>query len=227
MSAPQLPLALAPPRRPRFSNFVPGDNAVAVRTLRDGLEAGQWVRLSGPPDSGRSHLAMATVAALADKNLRTVFIPGRSPAAAALVESASGDWVVIDDYDALAGSKESERALFNALNRWRAERTGVVLAGGDRSGFLLPDLRSRLGQAVHLVLRPLDDRALETLIRQLLEDYGVVPGRGLIDYLLRHGPRAGGPMARRVERMSQRALAERRVLSIPLARECLGRGSGD
>lgn len=226
MSAPQLPLALSPPRRPRFSNFVPGDNAVLVRTLRDGLDAGQWVRVSGPPDSGRSHLALATVAGLAEKNLRTTFVPGRSPAATALLDTAGGDWVVIDDYDALAGDGEAERALFNALNRWRAERTGVVLTGGDRSRIQLPDLRSRLGQAVHLVLRPLDDRGLDALVRQLLEDYSVVPGRGVVDYLLRHGPRGAGPMARRIERMSQRALAERRVISIPLARECLGRGGG-
>lgn len=222
MSAPQLPLALAPPRRPRFSNFVAGGNAVVVRTLRDGLQPGQWVRVSGPAGSGRSHLALATVARLVEQSLRTVFVPGRSPAAPALLDAAGGDWVVIDDYDGLAGDDEGERALFNALNRWRAERTGVVMFGGDRSSIRLPDLHSRLGHAVHLVLKPLDDPALETLLRQLIEDYGVVAGRGLVDYLMRHGPRGAAPMALLMERMSQRALAERRVLSIPLARECLG-----
>ncbi|NKI34338.1 hypothetical protein HFP89_04085 [Wenzhouxiangella sp. XN79A] len=221
MSAPQLPLALSPPRRPRFSNFVTGDNGLVVRTLRDGLEPGQWLRVSGPPGSGRSHLALATVARLAERNLRCVFVPGAMPAAAALLEAAGGDWVVVDDYDALAGDEARERALFNALNRWRADRTGVVLTGGDRSAFLLPDLRSRLGQAAHLVVKPLDDRSLEALVRQLVEDYGVVAGRGLIDYLMRHGPRAAAPLAALVERMSQQALAERRVLSIPLARSCL------
>jgi len=221
MNAPQLPLALSPPRRPRFANFIAGDNGLIVRTLRDGLEPGQWVRVSGPVGSGRSHLALATVAGLAERNLRCVFVPGATPAAAALLEAAGGDWVVIDDYDALGNDDERERALFNALNRWRAERTGVVLIGGDRSAFRLPDLRSRLGQAAHLVLRPLDDRSLEALVRQLVEDYGVVAGRGVIDYLMRHGPRAVAPLAVLVERMSQRALAERRVLSIPLARSCL------
>ena len=66
MSAPQLPLALSPPRRPRFANFIAGDNGLIVRTLRDGLEPGQWVRVSGPVGSGRSHLALATVAGLAE-----------------------------------------------------------------------------------------------------------------------------------------------------------------
>jgi DnaA family protein len=221
VSAPQLPLALAPPRRPRFSNFIAGENGLVVRTLRDGLEPGQWVRVSGPEGSGRSHLALATVACLAERNLRCVFVPGSAPAATALLDSAGGDWVVIDDYDALAGDDEKERALFNALNRWRADRTGVVLTGGDRSAFHLPDLRSRLGQAAHLVLKPLDDRALEAVVRQLIEDYGVVAGRGLVDYLLRHAPRGVAPLAGLVERMSQQALAERRVLSIPMARACL------
>lgn len=221
MSAPQLPLALAPPRRPRFSNFIVGDNGLVVRTLRDGLEPGQWVRVSGPEGSGRSHLALATVAQLAERNRRCVFVPGSASAATALLDTAGGDWVVIDDYDALAGDDERERALFNALNRWRADRTGVVLIGGDRSVFRLPDLRSRLGQAAHLVLKLLDDRALEAVVRQLIEDYGVVAGRGLVDYLLRHGPRGVAPLAGLVERMSQQALAERRVLSIPMARACL------
>lgn len=227
MNLPQLPLALAPPRRPEFDNFVPGDNDIVVQTLRDGRVEGQWYFLSGPPGSGRSHLALATVASLAKAGMQVRYIPGRTPMSVALVESTSGRWVVVDDVDALAGDSTGEQALFNALNRWREERAGVIMTGADRARFALPDLRSRLALATRLVLKPLDDRALEQLVRRLLEDFHVVAGRGLVDYILRHGPRSPGQLTRLMEHMSRRALAERRVLSIPLARESLGGQSTD
>ncbi|MDT8450984.1 MAG: hypothetical protein RQ847_12515 [Wenzhouxiangellaceae bacterium] len=224
MSLPQLPLSLVPPRRMRFENFVAGANGALVAMLRHGMNEGDWIYLSGPSGSGKSHLAHALNAEWAGRGRRVAFIPCTDPNARALlagVRAGADSGAIVEDVECLAGQADAERALFNALNQWRAARSQVLLTGSGADGFALPDLVSRISQTARLTLQPLDDAGLEELIGRLVDDYRVVPGRGLAEYLLRHGPRAAGRLTGLFERMSRRAHAERRVVSVPLARECL------
>lgn len=227
MTRAQLPLALKPPRRPRFDNFVVGANRVVVATLAEGLEKGNWYFLGGPPGSGRSHLVAAAFARLCRCGRAAHFIALTDSGQRALLDHAGGDWVALDDVDALAGDDAGERALFNALNRWRAERTGVVMSGVGRDAFELPDLRSRLGQATRLTLKPLDEAALGELVRRMSAEHEVVPGRGVVDYILSRAPRNAGRIAELVETAAHRALTERRTLSVPLIRELLDEGHNE
>lgn len=220
---PQLPLSLVPPRRRRFDNFVAGPNAALVEALRHGVREGQWLFLRGPAGSGKSHLAEAAVHDRHAAGHATCFVPAREAGAWALLAGADAALAVVDDVERLAGVPKAERALFNALNRWRASRTAVVLTGTGASGFELPDLASRLGQAARLTLEPLDDDGTRALIHQLIEDFRIVPGRGLAVYLQRHGPRAPAQLVSLFERMARRAQSERRSVSVPLAREELAR----
>lgn len=226
MSQQQIPLALKPPRRPGFENFVAGPNQAVVDSLRHGLEPGAWYFLGGPPGSGRSHLLAASFASLAARGLQTAFIALALSRNRPLLEASSGDWVVIDDVDRLAGDRAGEMLLFNALNRWRAERTGVLMSGCGRDGFELPDLRSRLGQATRLTIKPLEETALLDLLKRLASDHEVLLGRGAADYLLSRAPRNPASLAYLMERLAVRALSERRTISVPLARAVLGEALG-
>jgi DnaA family protein len=216
---PQLPLSLVPPRRRRFDNFVAGPNAPVVDALRHGLREGQWLFVRGPAGSGKSHLAEAAVHEYHDAGRSACFVPAREPAARGLLDGRDPALAVVDDIEQLAGDAGAERALFNALNRWRSSRTAVLLTGSGAGGFVLPDLASRLGQAARLTLEPLRDDDLARLIDRLVDDFRLVPGRGLADYLQRHGPRSPARLVALFERMARRAQAERRVVSVPLARE--------
>ena len=167
MSSSQIPLALKPPRRPRFDNFIAGPNQAVVDTLANGLEPGQWYFLAGPPGSGRSHLLSACFAGLVQRGLGCRYLALGATASWPLLDQADGDFVLLDDIDTLAGDQDGERALFNALNRWLAQRSTVLMSGIGRSGFELPDLVSRLGQAVRLTLKPLDEADLQNLVRRL------------------------------------------------------------
>lgn len=224
MSRAQLPLALKPPRRPRFDNFIVGPNHPVVATLSQGVESGAWYFLAGPAGSGRSHLVSAFFADRCRRGEQAHFVALGKPQQQRLLEHADGDWVVLDDVDVLAGDEAGERALFNALNRWRAERTGVVMSGAGREGFALPDLRSRLGQATRLTLKPLEERELAELVRSLAGEHEVLLGRGVVDYILSRAPRNAGRIAELVVAGAHRALTERRTLSVPLVRELLGNG---
>ncbi|MEE4303655.1 MAG: hypothetical protein V2J19_05830 [Wenzhouxiangella sp.] len=221
MSRAQLPLALKPPRRPRFDNFIVGPNEAVIATLSQGLEPGGWTFLAGPPGTGRSHLLAAFFADRCRRGERAHYIALGKPEQRMLLEHADGDWVVIDDVDRLAGDEGGELALFNALNRWRAERTGVVMSGAGRNGFELPDLRSRLGQATRLTLKPLEEAELAELVRSLAAEHEVLLGRGVVDYILSRAPRNAGRMAELVIAAAHRALTERRTLSVPLVRDIL------
>ena len=222
MSRVQMPLALKPPRRPRFDNFIAGDNSALVASLRDGLESGHWYLLAGPRGSGRSHLLSAVLAERSQSGETALFIALREAGQWPLLEQACADWIILDDIDRLAGDTEGERLLFNALNRWRAERSGVVMSALGRGSFELPDLKSRLGQATRLTLNPLEEKGLADLVRRLAGEREVPLGRGVVDYLLSRAPRNAGQLARLVDHLADRALGERRTVSIPLVRELLG-----
>ncbi len=224
MSHAQMPLALKPPRRPGFDNFVTGDNGALVATLKNGLEPGQWFFLAGPAGSGRSHLLSAV---FADRSLQASaqFIALSDRRQWPLLEHAEAEWIVIDDIDRLAGDGAGELSLFNALNRWRADRAGVVMSGRGRDRFELPDLRSRLGQSTRLTLSPLEERDLAELVVRLAGEHEVPLGRGVVDYLLSRTTRNAGQLAGLVNRLADRALSERRTLSIPLVREVLASGN--
>jgi len=223
MNMPQLPLSLVPPRRMRLDNFVAGANGSLVSALQHGLGARGWVFLGGPEGSGKSHLALGVLAEWSAANRRACFVPCRRPGAAELLAGGEADLAVVEDIEAFAGRRQDQLALFNALNRWRAERTAVLMTGCGASPFDLPDLVSRIGQAARLTLKPLDDEGLARFIQQLIADFQVVPGRGLVQYLMRHGPRSAAGLAELFETVSQRAQAERRVVSVPLVRAAIKR----
>lgn len=219
MTLSQIPLALKPPRRPGFENFIAGPNRAVIDTLSSGLEPGQWYFLAGAPGTGRTHLLSACFAGLIERGLDARFMALGARVNWPLLDHADGACVFLDDIDALAADPAGERLLFNALNRWRDSRTVVVMTGVGRSGFQLPDLVSRLGQAVRLTLKPLDETDLVALVRALAADHEVVLGRGAVDYLVTRSPRNPAVLARLFEQLVVRALSERRTLSIPLIRE--------
>jgi len=221
VSRAQIPLALKAPRRPRFDNFIVGPNQSVVATLSQGVESGGWYFVAGAAGSGRSHLVSAFFADRCRRGDQAHYIALGKPHQRMLLDHADGDWVVIDDVDGLAGDEKGERALFNALNRWRAERTGVVMSGTGHEGFSLPDLRSRLGQATRLTLKPLEESELAELIQRLAAEQEVLLGRGVVDYILSRAPRNAGRICELVVAGAQRALTERRTLSVPLVREVL------
>ena len=221
MSQQQIPLALRPPRRPGFDNFIAGPNTAVVETLARGLEPEHWYFLGGPPGSGRTHLLAASFAARHQAGDAVSFVTLSVAANQALLDHAGGDWVMVDDIDVLAGDRDGEIRLFNALNRWRAERTGVIMSGAGRDRFELPDLRSRLGQATRLTIKPLEEPDLRQLIERLARDHEVALGRGAADYLISRAPRNPAAIARLMEQLATRALSERRTVSVPLVSEVM------
>ena len=163
MSTPQLPLALRTPPDQRFDAFH-GQAAArdAVHAAARGASA-DWLFLSGPAGSGKSHLMLAACAEAAALGRRAAYLAlpafaGRLGDALAAQEGA--DLVCLDGLDAIAGDRGEEEALFHFHNRARASGAVVLYAARGNPAALglgLPDLVTRLGQCVRVVLEPLDE----------------------------------------------------------------------
>lgn len=218
----QIPLALDPPRRRTFDNFVAGRNRPVLETLRSGLEAGGWYLLSGATGSGKSHLA----GALFNHHARGVslFVPFREldqDQRAAMLDTDGIQLAILDDVDVAAKNRFTEETLFHALNRWREQGVTVLMTAAGLDGFSLQDLRSRLHLATRLTLRSLEDNDRRELIFRIAEDLGLNLDNSVIDYLLTRGPRNPGRLSNTLRELWELARSERRAVTLPLVRRSL------
>ncbi len=233
--SPQLPLQLAAPPAKRFDDFVSGPNGALVAALKHAAdEPGCSIFLYGPQGSGKTHLLTALCLYLRERGQRAFYLDLRQLPDNA-IESLQGlenlDLVCVDNLHAIAGSKTWEEALFSLFNRLRDARGRLVVSSRRRLSsvdLVLPDLRSRLVWGLRLSLLPLGDEDLLRALAQGSEALGIRLPAEVRRYLVKHQERHLPTLLGTVEDLHRAALAGKRRITIPLAREVLraGRGQG-
>ncbi len=193
--ADQAPLPLV--YRPRLA----ADDFIVSQANRDAV---QWLAspdrwsmprcvLIGPAASGKSHLA----AVFATR-------PGA---------------VIIDDADLIADGE----ALFHAWNAASAARP--LLFTATRMPRLwahtLPDLASRLAATPQIRLADPDDPLIAAVLAKCFADRGLLVGDEVVAWLVARIERSFAAAADIVARLDALALAERRDITVPLARVLL------
>lgn len=180
MSQIALPLSLRRPDDP-VRIVVGSGNAAAIEAL---AEPSRWpyrtAILFGPPRSGKTLLARWF--------------------------AGEGQGAVIDGADAL-----DETDLFHRWNRAQEDGQPLLLVA-DRDGWdiTLPDLKSRLGAALHLQLDAPDDAMIAALIESHAEQRGLALGDGATTYLVPRTTRSYAGIERLVEEIDRLGL-ERKV----------------
>lgn len=227
----QLPLALRYPPDQRFDTFVaapPG--AVEQLSALAAGSAGDWLYLSGPPSSGKSHLVMAACAHAQVQGRRVAYVPMTS-AVGRLEQALTGlheyDLVALDGLDLMAGQRSDEIALFDFHNRARVSGTGVLYAARvqpDELPLTLPDLRSRLGQCTRIRLEALDDEGRRQVLRVRADRRGLQIDEAAIDWLLRRVDRDLGRLTGLLDRLDRESLAAQRRITVPFLRQVLAEG---
>ena len=214
MNAPrQLVLDLLQPAAPTLENFVVGRNAEAVDVLRRvaaGELAERIVYLWGGPGCGRSHLLQA----LAD-------VPGARPWRMEDPPDRAG-LTLVDDVEQF--DEAAQVALFNRLNavRERADSACVAAGGAPPARLALrEDLRTRLAWGLVYQLQPLADAEKAEALRAHAAARGLAVGPEVIGYLLTHLPRDMRTLAAALDALDGYALALKRPLTVPLARQWL------
>jgi DnaA family protein len=226
----QLPLALRWPRGQRFEHFHAGENAVAVEAVRAAAvdAAAPWVFVSGPLGSGRTHLLIAACQEAIDAGRSAQYLPLaglRGTRAAAIRGMAAGsDLLAIDDVDSITGDADSEHALFDTFNSFKADGGTLLFAGnvGPLSLELgLPDLRSRLGSLTQAVLKPLADAERRQVLREQAAGRGIELDEIVLDWLFAHHARDLGALLDLLDTLDRATLAAQRRVTVPFLRNLL------
>lgn len=211
----------------RLGDFAGDSYAALVVAAEDLLRSGGLLYVHGGKGTGRSHLLAALCAAGELQGLQTVMVPlgdlaDAAPAVLSGLEEA--DLVVLDDVQAMAGSRDWEEALFHLINRCQA-RGGRMAFAADALprdlGLALPDLVSRLAQAPAWAMGVPDDASRERLVAAAAERRGWVLETEVLRYLVARVPREPGRLLACLEELDRRSLQEGRRLTIPFVREWL------
>ena len=228
MSVPQLPLALRYPPDQRLESFIGAPDGALAQLRAAAVGAAQdWLYLSGPAGTGKTHLALALCAAAEQAGRGSAYLPLLAAAGRlrdALEALEGRDVIALDGLDAIAGQRDDEVALFDFHNRARA--AGVTLlytasAAPDALGLVLPDLRSRLSQCGRIVLTPLDDEGRAAVLRTRALRRGLALDEAAIDWLLTRTGRDLGGLVQLLDRLDRESLAAKRRVTVPFLRKVL------
>ncbi len=218
--APQLHLSLDLPTRYSRESFV---TAPCNRRALQLLDSPAWpagkMLLTGPAGSGKTHLlhiwAQESAAAVLDaRELATLELRRLAPMPA----------LAIDNAERVAGDAMAERALLHLHNILSAEGGRMLLTARAPSrdwGIQLADLASRLQATAHVALDLPDDTLLAAVLHKLFADRQVSISRQVIPYLVRHMERSLAAARELVARLDAASIAQRRRISVQLARDVL------
>jgi len=176
---------------------------------------GPGLALFGPPASGKSHLAAVWQARSGAITL----------AAAALArERVTALRCVVENAETALADPGVAEGLFHLHNRIAAGGGNLLLTGQlppARWTVPLADLRSRLNALPAVEIKTPDDEVLAGLFVKLFRDRQLaVPGEVIL-YLVQRLERSFAAVVRAVDALDRASLAERRPITLPLARSVL------
>ena len=229
MNSAQLPLAMRWPAQQRLETFHAADNALALDLVRRAaIEAdAAWVFVSGAAASGKTHLLIAACAAASAVARRAQYLSLRQLRecdAASIRMLGGSDLLALDDIDAIAGNREAEHALFDLYNRGKVEKCTFIMAASRPPaalGIILPDLLSRLSSCAQAPLKPLDDQARRTVLRERAALRGIELDTAAIDWLFARSERNLASLTALLDRLDRESLAAKRRVTIPFLRKLL------
>jgi DnaA family protein len=193
----QLLLDIQPASRPTLDNFVTGENAEALHSLKLAVSGDSDIRfiyLWGPSGSGKSHLISACEA-----------IGAR----------------VADDVHLL--DNDAQIALFNTYNQLK-ETGAVLIAAGlhapARMG-LREDLATRLAWGLVYQLHPLSDGEKAQALKTHAKERGMKLPDEVVDYCLRHLRRDLPTLMATLDALDEWSLTEKKPVTVPMLRKLL------
>ena len=212
----QFPLDLQFISTPGRDDFLVSDcNRLAVSWIDRWPDwPGQYrvLNLVGPAASGKSHLA-AIWSRQADALTIRELADGTAP--------VDGN-IVLDNLD--ADDSWNEEALFHLVNR-TADGAASVLVTSETPvaamGWSLPDLSSRMRAVSVATLDEPDDALLRSLLEKYFADRQLAVATQVLDYMVSRMERSFVAVQTIAVVMDRRSLAERRNLTLPLAREIM------
>jgi DnaA regulatory inactivator Hda len=182
--------------------------------------AAQGLVLTGLSGSGKTHLLNLWLRKSGGRLMRIADLVARDAVTLATAANA----IAIDDAQAIAGNAAAEESLFHLYNHLKTAPGFLLLTlttGVGQTGFVLPDLRSRLLTLPAAHLGAPDDALLQALIVKQFRDRQITLDAGVVSYLASRAARDAASIRALVERLDRVALAQGRKITIALARAIL------
>ncbi|WP_209348119.1 DnaA/Hda family protein [Pontixanthobacter sp. CEM42] len=131
--------------------------------------------------------------------------------------AAQGAGEVIDGADAI-----DETDLFHRWNRAQEEgRPLLLISDAEKWEIALPDLRSRLGAALHLTIGTPDDDMAASLIESIAMQRGLALGEGALTYLVPRAERSFAAIERLVMAIDRLSLERKAPATQGIWRDAL------
>jgi len=222
--AAQLPLALAHrPALGREDFLVAPSNEVAVAWIDRWPDwPARGLALHGPAGAGKSHLAEVWRRVSGAVSVAPAALAEREPPE--LLGGASA--CVLDEAEVALPTVQGRERLLHLINLLR-ERGGFLLLTARRAParwqVALPDLRSRLAAIPAVALAAPDDALIEAVLVKLFADRQLRVAPEVVRFLTARIERSFAAARAAVDALDSAALADRRAITVPLARELLRR----
>lgn len=175
--------------------------------------------LHGPAGCGKTHLGRILVVRAGAPLVTAASLAGEDAA-----RLAAAPVCVVEDADRVAGDGAAEEVLLHLLNLV-AEGGGHALvtarAAPPRWALGLADLASRLNAAPAVAVGAPDDALMAALLVKMFGDRQLRVDADVVPYLVQRMERSFAAARQLVVALDAMALAERRNITVPLARRVL------
>ncbi|MEM1299725.1 MAG: chromosomal replication initiator DnaA [Pseudomonadota bacterium] len=215
-----LPLAYQPARG-RETFLVSESNRAAWGAVTR-ADAPRRLVLSGPEGAGKTHLA-----SIWGESNHALRVTAREMTEQRQAQLIGAPAVVIEDVDRLAklpgpAARQVETLIFHLCNLAAAEDMALLITGRAAPAhwrLTIPDVASRLTALPHVPISPPDDELLSAVLHKLVADRQMLLGDDVVVFLLRRMERSFAAAEDLIERLDRLALARRKPITRPLARE--------
>ena len=230
----QLALALSLGDKASFDNFWNGRNTELVTAIRAGIEnpESRIVYIYGAAGAGKSHLLFAAVRHAWEVPLAATYLSLMdqrvSPSMLDTIDLSG--LVCIDNAHAWAGEIERERALFTAFEQIRLAQGQLLISTlqpPSASGFVIPDLVSRLSSGLVYPLHALNDEDQFHAVKLRASQRGLSISDSAVRFLLSRITRDNAALFAILDDIDRVSLIEKRRITIPFLQRLLTQVKSD
>lgn len=210
-----------------FENFFVGNNQELITALQkiDSAPVDRCIYLWGSLGSGRTHLLSACCNQFHKDNFPVAYLPLSEVASFELnilenLETHS--LLCIDDINLIVGHLDWEEAIFHCYNKLCNSDTTLLITSNlppQSINFLLPDLKSRLTNAVIFHIQPLNDEQKIQALKFRAKMRGLKLSDAVAKFLLSHHSRSTSDLFSFLEKLDKAALEERKKITIPFIKK--------
>ena len=226
---PQIPLHVSFRDDTVFEDYLPGNNAVAIGTLRQALARldDHLIYIWGAEGVGVSHILQASIHDLQLQGLSTLYLSIADclefgPEALDGLDAI--DAVAFDNIELINGNADWQEALFHFYNRVR-DTGKLILIGSSTSplhlNLELADLKSRFSSGLTLQLTSLDDEQRIDWVIWKARRRGLVVEREVAEFLILRHNQNMKELVSTFDKLDTESLAAKRRLTIPFLKQVL------